>query len=183
MSDNDSLLVEQVLAGIPQLPGVMWDKIKIFQENLNSLEGCMNHQAGDEQSEEMKNVFPLEQHLENGLYTREIFMPKGAVVVSMIHKQNHPSFVLSGVVSYLDDMGIVRTVKGPHKIFTKIGAQRVLYIHENTKWCCVYKTDAKTFKEAEADVYTNNYKDLPKEVIKKIKKIWQESQQEQQQLY
>ena len=107
-------------------------------------------------------------------------MPKGMVVVSMIHKQDHPSFVLKGVVSYLDDKGVVRTVEGPHKIFTKIGTQRVLYIHEDTTWCCVYKTNAKTFEEAEADVYTNNYKDLPKKVIKKIKKIWQESQQQQQ---
>ena len=102
-------------------------------------------------------------------------MPKGSVVISMIHKQDHPSFVLKGVVSFLDDKGVVRTVKGPHKIFTKIGTQRVLYIHEDTTWCCVYKTKAKTFEEAEADVYTNNYKDLPKKVINKIKKLWQDS--------
>ena len=42
-------------------------------------------------------------------------------------------------------------------------------MHEDTKWCCVYKTDAKTFEEAEADVYTEDYKTLPQETIKKIK--------------
>ena len=177
---QESILAERVLGGIPQLTGIMWDKIKLFQEKLNTLEGVMNHEAGAEQSEELKETLPLKQHLEGGLYTREIFMPKGMVVVSMIHKQDHPSFVLKGVVSYLDDKGVVRTVEGPHKIFTKIGTQRVLYRHEDTTWCCVYKTNAKTFEEAEADVYTNNYKDLPKKVIKKIKKIWQESQQQQQ---
>ncbi len=178
MSNKETLIAEQVLGGIPQLTGVMWDKIKTFQQRLNTLEGCMNHEAGTEQSEELKNNLPLKQHLEGGLYTREIFMPKGAVVVSMIHKQNHPSFVLKGVVSYLDDNGVVRTVTGPHKIFTKIGTQRVLYIHEDTTWCCVYKTNAKTFVEAEADVYTNDYNDLPKKVIKEIKNIWQEQQQQ-----
>ena len=69
-------------------------------------------------------------------------------------------------------------IKAPYRIFTQIGTQRILYMHEDCIMCCVFKSDAKTFEEAEADVYTNNYKDLPKKVIKKIKKIWQESQQQ-----
>mgnify|MGYP003675450260 FL=1 len=65
--------------------------------------------------------------------------------------------------------GKLVTIEAPHIIFTQIGTQRVLYMHEDTKWCCVYKTDAKTFEEAEADVYTEDYKTLPQETIKKIK--------------
>jgi hypothetical protein len=105
-------------------------------------------------------------------------MPKGSVVVSMIHKQNHPSFLLKGELSYLTDDGEVVTIKAPHKIFTKIGTQRVFYMHEDCTWCCVYKTDAKTFEEAEADVYTNDYKDLPNELILKNKLLWQAQQQQ-----
>ena len=101
-------------------------------------------------------------------------MPKGSLIVSMIHKQNHPSFLLKGKLSFLNDDGIVQTIEGPYKIFTKIGTQRVLYIHEDSTWCCVYKTNAKTYEEAEADVYTNNYKDLPSKIINKYKKLWQE---------
>ena len=71
--------------------------------------------------------------------------------------------------------GIVKTIEAPHKIFTQTGTQRVLYIHEDTEWCCVYKTDAETFEEAEADVYTDDYKNLPQETIKKIQLLWQES--------
>jgi hypothetical protein len=175
VDEQQSLIAERVLGGIPQLTGIMWEKIEEFQKKLSTFEGGISHNAGDEQCEELQKTFPLKQHIEGGLYTREIFMPKGSVVISMIHKQDHPSFVLKGVVSFLDDKGVVRTVKGPHKIFTKIGTQRVLYIHEDTTWCCVYKTKAKTFEEAEADVYTNNYKDLPKKVINKIKKLWQDS--------
>ena len=103
-------------------------------------------------------------------------MPKGSIVVSMIHKQQHPSFLLKGKLSYLTDEGNVVTIEAPHKIFTQIGTQRVLYIHEDSEWCCVYKTDAKTFEEAEADVYTNDYRELPKELILKNKLLCQESQ-------
>ena len=63
------------------------------------------------------------------------------------------------------DGGNMVTVEAPHIIFTQIGTQRVLYIHEDTTWCCVYKSDAKTFEEAEADVYTDDYNMLPSERI------------------
>jgi len=163
----------EVLRNIPQGTGMLWEKIEEFKKQLGSIEGTMKHNSGEEQSNEMKDVFPLKQHLSNGLYTREIFMPKGSFVVSMVHKQNHPSFLLSGRVSYLTDQGLVETISAPHVIQTQEGAQRVLFIHEDTDWCCVYRTDAKTFEEAEADVYADSYKELPQEIIKK-RKLWQE---------
>ena len=177
VDSNESLLAEKVLGGIPQLTGIMWDKIKAFQDKVNEFEGVMNHKAGEDYDKEMSKTFPLQEHLEGGIYTRELFMPKGSVLVSLIHKQNHPTFILKGRFSYLDDKGVIREVKAPYKIFTKVGAQRVFLVHEDTTIVGVYKTNAKTFKEAEADVYTNNYNDLPKKVIKKIKKLWQDPQQ------
>ena len=160
-------LPAQILSSIPQGTGMLWEKIEQFKEQLSLFEETLIHKVGTEQSKEMKETYPLKQHLEGGLYTRELFMPAGHLIISMIHKQNHPSFLLKGKVSYLTDEGLVETITAPHVIKTKEGAQRVLFIHEDTDWCCVYKTDAKTFEEAEADVYADNYKELPQEVIKK----------------
>jgi hypothetical protein len=156
---------EDLLKYVNKNSGILWERIAMFKNQLRSFAGAMEHKAGEPQSDEMKEAFPLKQTLEGGLYTRELFMPKGSVVVSMIHKQQHPSFLLSGRVSYLNDTGELVTISGPHVIFTQIGTQRVLYIHEDTNWCCVYKTDAKTFEEAEADVYTDDYRDLPDTII------------------
>lgn len=171
---EDSTLPIQLISEIPARRGLMWEKIAQFQTQLQEMQGCLTHKAGDTQSEEMKAVLPLKQTLEGGLYTRELFMPQGSLIVSMIHKQQHPSFLLKGKVSYLKDDGTIETITSPHKIFTQIGTQRVLYIHEDTEWCCVYKTDATTFEEAEADVYTNDYRELPYEIINKTKELWQE---------
>jgi hypothetical protein len=162
---------EDVLKYVHQNRGILWERIAAFRKQLEKVEGAMVHKAGNPQSEEMKKVFPLKQTLEGGLYTRELFMPKGSLVISMIHKQQHPSFLLKGKVSYINDEGEIVTVTGPHVIFTQIGTQRVLYIHEDTNWCCVYKTDAKTFEEAEADVYTDDYRDLPQTVIIQKKEL------------
>ena len=107
VDSNESLLAKKVLGDIPQLTGIMWDKIKTFEDKVKGLDGAMSHQPGEEQSEKMKQVFPLKQNLEGGLYTREIFMPKGSVVVSMIHKQDHPSFVLKGLVAVVTTCEII----------------------------------------------------------------------------
>jgi hypothetical protein len=173
MVESSELIVkdEDVLLYVNQNRGILWDRIAKFRDQLRQVSGAMEHKAGTPQSEEMKEAFPLKQTIEGGLYTRELFMPKGSVVVSMIHKQQHPSFLLKGKVSYLDDEGNMVTVSAPQVIFTQIGTQRVLYIHEDTNWCCVYKTDAKTFEEAEADVYTDDYRDLPQTVIIQKKEL------------
>ena len=143
----------EIISNITTYRGMMWDKIAEFSKQLENVQGVVSHKAGEVQSKEMKEFFPLKQHIEDGLYTREIFMPKGSFVVSMV---------------------LGASIEAPKTIFTKTGAQRVLYIHEDTDWCCVYKTKAQTFEQAEADVYTNNYKDLPKKIINKINKLWQE---------
>ena len=154
--------------------GMLWEKIEEFKKQLSKVEGAATHTVGMPQEEEMKAHFPLKQHIEGGLYTRELFMPKGSVIVSMIHKQQHPTFLLTGKVSYITDEGEIKTIKAPYTIFTQIGTQRVFYMHEDSDLCCVYKTDAKTFEEAEVDVYTDNYMELPQELINKNKVLCQE---------
>ena len=165
---------QEVLKSIPLIRGMMWEKIETFKNQIEQLEGCLTHKPGEIQSDKLKDTFPIKQHIEGGMYTREIFMPKGSLVISLIHKQNHPSFFLEGEMSILADNGEVKELKAPMNLNTKIGTQRVAYMHEDCKWICVYKTDATTFEEAEVDVYTNNYRELPLELINKNKLLWQE---------
>lgn len=160
---------EKILEYVHQNRGLLWEKIATFQEQLLSVEGAIKH--GDQQMDE---IFPVKHHIKDGLYTRELFMPKGSLVVSFIHKQNHPSFFLSGEMSILKDTGEIERIKAPMKVMTDIGTQRVAYMHEDCVWVCVYRTDKETIEEAEKDVYTTNYKDLPEYVILNKKLLWQE---------
>ena len=103
-------------------------------------------------------------------------MPKGSIIVSMIHKQQHPSFLLQGEVSYLTDEGEIKKITAPDTVFTQEGTQRVFYVHQESIWTCVYKTDATTVEDAELDIYADKYVELPQEVINKNKKLCQEQQ-------
>ena len=165
---------EELLYAVHNNKGLIWDKISSFQQQVSEIQGVAKHNLGMPQEELMKEYYPLKHHFEGGLYTREIFMPKGHVTVSFIHKQQHPSFLLEGKVSFLNDKGKIITLTAPETVFTQIGAQRIFFIHEDTKWVCVYKTKATTVEEAEKEVYATNYKQLPKKIIKKALKSWQD---------
>jgi hypothetical protein len=160
---------ENILQYVHQNRGLLWENINTFKENVLSHNGSVKHHTP-----EMEKMMPVTHYLKDGLYTREIFMPKGTLVVSFIHKQNHPSFFLKGEMSVLLDTGEVKRIKAPMKVMTEIGTQRVAYIHEDTTWVCVYRTDAKTIEDAEKEVYTDNYKDLPEHVILNKKLLCQE---------
>ena len=42
---------------------------------------------------------------------------------------------------------------------------------KDTKWVCVYKTDATNVEEAEKEIYASSYKQLPKKIINKAIQI------------
>lgn len=151
---------EDLLSHVHKDRGIIWKEIEEFSKQLSAIEGAAIHHT-----QEMEDSFPLTHHLDNGLYTREVFMPKGSLVVSFIHKQNHPSFFMSGEMSILLDTGEVKRIKAPMKVMTEIGTQRVAYMHEDCTWVCVYRTDATTIEEAEKEVYTVDFRELPEHVI------------------
>jgi hypothetical protein len=52
-----------------------------------------------------------------------------------------------------------------------MGTQRIAYMHEDCVWACVYRTDAETVEEAEKELYTENFRELPEHLINKHKII------------
>lgn len=160
---------EDILLHVHENRGLIWENIATFKNALLSMDQSIKHHT-----KEMDEVMPVKHHLRDGLYTREILMPKGMLVVSFIHKQNHPSFFMSGEMSVLLDTGDVKRIKAPMVVMTDIGTQRVAYMHEDCVWACVYRTDAKTIEEAEKDVYTEDFRELPEYVILNKKLLCQE---------
>ena len=80
---------EDLLKLIDVNRGLLWEAISDFKESIQSIAGSVTHHTP-----EMDEHFPITHHLEDGLYTREVLMPKGSLVVSFIHKTNHPSFFM-----------------------------------------------------------------------------------------
>jgi len=102
---------------------------------------------------------PLVHRFTPGLYIREILMPKGALVISRIHKTEHPFTVSQGRVAvWTEEEGVVE-IKAPFTGITKPGTRRVLFVFEDCIWTTYHPTEltdpeqiveAVTLSESEA---------------------------------
>ena len=112
--------------------------------------------------------FPLKHTFADGLYIREIFMPKGQIISTGIHKKEHPYFILKGDISVLTDEDIKR-IKAPYNGITKPGTKRLIYMHEDSVWITVHATDKSTPEEVLEDVVAKDFND-PDISIESMKK-------------
>jgi hypothetical protein len=81
---------------------------------------------------------PLEHKFPKGMYVRTIFMPAGSIVVSRIHKQEHPFFITSGKVSVISENEGPVLYEAPFAGVTQPGTRRLLVIHEDCRWSTVH---------------------------------------------
>ena len=105
----------------------------------------------------------LRHRFADGLYIREITMPKGFVLTSKIHKTTHPYFVLKGDVSVKTEEGDIR-IKAPYSGITQAGTKRILFCHEETVWVTVHSTTETDLKRIERELIAQNYDELPEHV-------------------
>lgn len=98
-------------------------------------------------------VCPLKHRFADGMYIREIFMPAGSLVTSMIHKTTHPYFIMQGAVSvYTERDGEVYLEAGHHGI-TVPNTRRVLLVHEDCVWVtCHACEEGETVDQIEARI-------------------------------
>ena len=107
---------------------------------------------------------PVMHRFTPGLYTREIFMPKGSMVTSMIHKTKHQFIVLEGVVSVFSENDGEQLIEAPYVGVTLPNTRRVLYIHEDCRWITVHATDVSPVDET-PQAYKEAVDKIEKQII------------------
>jgi hypothetical protein len=125
-------------------------KITQLEQELVELGGL----TGDECDE----LNPLKHTFAGGCYIREIFNPAGALLVTKIHKKEHPFFLMKGRMSILTENGI-KTIEAPYNGITKPGTKRVIYTHEECVFITVHATECKTVEEVEDEVIAKDFND------------------------
>ena len=111
------------------------DKIMLFEDKIKDLPGVMHD-----------DCYPLKHQFAKGCYVREIAVPAGNLVVTKIHKVDHPCFIMKGVCSIITEEG-VKKVKAPHYMITRAGTKRIVWVHEDTVWVTVHITDKTDLDE------------------------------------
>ena len=139
-----------------------------FEDRLLDLPGSYGDPEKPGQDEIANTINPLKHTFADGLYIREIFMPKGQIISTGIHKKEHPYFVLKGDISVLTDKGVER-IKAPYNGITKPGTKRLIYMHEDSIWITVHATDKSTVEDVLNDVVAKVFND-PDISIENMKK-------------
>ncbi len=93
---------------------------------------------------------PLTHTFSEGVYAREIFMPKGMIVAGHIHTTTHLNIVSLGKAKvWMSDTKEIIEVVAPYTFESKAGVRKVLFIEEDMFWTTIHLTDLTDVEEIE----------------------------------
>ena len=144
---------------------------KEFREKITELEEAIISVQGTT-GEVMHKANPVKHTFAGGCYIREIYNPAHELIVTKIHKKEHPFFLMKGEMSILTEEGI-QNIKAPYQGVTKPGTKRAIYTHEECVFITVHATENTTVEDVEEEVVCTKYEDLPPgcdalEILKEI---------------
>ena len=129
-----------------------------FRNKIVGLEEQMVNHPSSMSKKEIQEKNPVKHSFADGCYIREIFNPAGELLITKIHKKEHPFFLLEGKMSILTEDG-VEHLKAPYYGITKPGTKRIIYTHTDCVFVTVHATEKKDIKEIEKDVIADNFND------------------------
>jgi len=133
-----------------------------LEEQIKNMEGALV-------GEELNKYNPLKHTFADGYYLREINTPAGQILITKIHKEEHPFFLMKGECSVFTEHGTKR-IKAPYYDITKPGTKRVIYIHKDVTWVTVHATDLKDLGKIEEKIIAKDFSD-PQISIDNLKEI------------
>lgn len=148
-------------------------KRKEFRSKINELENAVVNADGGMTGKILHKTNPVKHTFAGGCYIREIYNPANELIITKIHKKEHPFFLMKGEMSILTETGI-QHIKAPYQGITKPGTKRAIYTHEECTFITVHATNNTTIKDVENEVVCTKYEDLPPgvdalEILKQIK--------------
>ena len=132
--------------------------VEEFRQNITHFAEVLEEHLDSYSGKEFDKVNPLSHEFGDGCYIRKIFMPKGQVIVTKIHKKKHPYFIQSGKLSIVSEHG-VHHVTAPHNGITEPGTQRLIYVHEDCVFITVHATKETDLEKITEEVIAKDYND------------------------
>jgi hypothetical protein len=103
-----------------------------------------------------KREFEVKHTFLNGVYMRELFIPKDSILVGKIHRMDCINIVSRGDISILTEFGANRVGAGYTGV-SPAGIQKIGFAHENTVFVNVFRTDETDLEKIEDVVAFDSY--------------------------
>jgi len=145
---------------------------KEFRERITGLQEDMIS-GGALVGKELHDLNPVKHTFAGGCYVREIFNPAGLLLMTKIHKKEHPFFLMKGKMSILTEDGI-KVVEAPYSGVTQPGTKRAIYTHEDCVFITVHATEKQTPEEVEEEVIAKDFndKEISQDEVKKLLSVF-----------
>jgi hypothetical protein len=105
---------------------------------------------------------PIHEEYGCGTYARQMFIPKGTLIIGKIHRHQHLNFILKGRVSVSTEFG-PKFFEGPCMFVSEVGLKRAVYAEEDTIWVTVHMTKftgEENLDKMEAELIAPSYDDM-----------------------
>lgn len=150
-------------AEVPMMPHTILkndtrEKIIKFEEIIMNSPGAI---VGD------SDVMPLTHKFAEGVYVREIFIPKGYVLTGKIHKHSHPNFLMQGEVIVITEEGGREHLKAPLSMISAPGTKRAIMALEDTVWITVHVTNETDLVKIEDHVIAKSFEEYDRFALEK----------------
>jgi hypothetical protein len=101
----------------------------------------------------------ITHHFATGVYGRELFIPKGQVIVSKIHRGKTLNFIAKGVISVISEKGY-HTYTAPHVFVSDPFTKRVVISHEDTVWITAHGSHETDLDKIEDEIIAKDFSEL-----------------------
>lgn len=121
------------------------EKVQFRETVLLAENALKEHIAAGETESTLENCTlthhfaPIDETYGCCTYAREMFIPKGTLIIGKIHRHQHLNFIQKGKVSVATEFG-VKYLEAPCIFVSEVGLKRVVIAEEDTIWVTVHMT-------------------------------------------
>ena len=153
-------------------PSIFTDRqLKILEfENRKSIMD-IEGQIGEMEGARVGHVYDYEHSFAKGMYIRQITVPAGTMLTTMILKHQHPTFLLSGTVRVVNALtGELEDLTAPQSFITESGTKRAILCVTEVVWTTIHlnPTESRDIDWLVADNTSESYKEYDKFKAKEL---------------
>ena len=116
----------------------------------------------------IEDTCPVNHYFSDKVYTREILMPAGLIIVGKTHKTRHLNIVLTGECDVMIN-GELKHIVAPYTFESLEGSQKTLYIHKECRWMTIHvNEDDETNLDKLEERYINCNDEQPLQIIEQL---------------
>jgi hypothetical protein len=127
-----------------------------FDEAVKPIRKYLEQFNEDGELAKLMLVDNVTHHTVNGMYVRELRIPKGSYILSRVHKFPLVNIISRGCVIVIDSNGY-NEYTAPMTFISPAGTQRIVIAPEDSVWNTVHKTDETNPDELVDNLTCDNY--------------------------